>query len=150
MRQSTLEECLVKVAKESKEENGSQKDNLHFEKGPEVTLRNTGGHAGRTCLTFVVISRRMKSTSQWSGPDTNLSPQPTCRHTASFATAVCCARTLFKPSVVAFTRCLQILNHTTRWLRYGLENDARCVSRDVTPHRLSAYTRDLWSQHASG
>ena len=41
------------------------------------------------------------------------------------------------------TRCLQSLS-STRWLWYGLKNGARRrVSRDVTPHRLSAYSTRL-------
>ena len=73
----------------------------------------TEGRAGRTCLMFVVISRRRMSTSQWSQAETTVSPQPTCRHTVSLATAVCCAITFFKPSFSlcrCSTRCLQSLN----------------------------------------
>ena len=43
------------------------------------------------------------------------------------------------------TRCLQSLS-STRWLWYGLGNGARGarrVSRDVTPHRLNAYSTRL-------
>ena len=66
----------------------------------------------------------------------------TCRCTVTFATAVCCAEVYFQQSfsLCRSTRCLRNMRHPTRWLWYGLGNGARCVSRNVTLHGLSAYT----------
>ena len=52
--------------------------------------------AGRTCLMFFVIPRCMMSTWPWSRPETNVCLETTCRHTVTFASKVCCDRTLFK------------------------------------------------------
>ena len=38
----------------------------------------------------------MMRTRQWSRPETNVCWETTCRHTVTFATKVCCARTRFK------------------------------------------------------
>ena len=56
----------------------------------------------------------------------------------------CCSKTGFSLCCCS-TRCPQSLS-STRWLWYGLENEARetrRVSRNVTPHRLSAYLTRL-------
>ena len=39
------------------------------------------------------------------------------------------------------TRCMRKRRRSTRWLCYGLVDRARCVSRDVTLHRLSVLIR---------
>ena len=51
---------------------------------------------GKNMLDVCVIPRCMMSTRQWSRPETNVYWETTCRHTVTFATKVCCARTLFK------------------------------------------------------
>ena len=43
--------------------------------------------------------------------------------------------------VSCLTRCMRKLRRSTRWLWYGLVDRARCVSRDVTLHRLSVLIR---------
>ena len=43
-------------------------------------------------------------------------------------------------SLRRLTRCLRNMRHPTRWLWYGRGNGARCVSRKVTQHRVSAYS----------
>ena len=100
---------------------------------------------------FVAIPRCMMKTLQWSRPETNVSSQTTCRYTVTFATAVCCAGVLFQPSfsLSRSTRCLWNTRHPTRWLWYGLGNGARCVSRNVTLHRLSAHSWDSLTPHLS-
>ena len=102
---------------------------------------------GRICLMFVMIPRRVTSALQWSRPETNVSTQPTCRQTVSFATAVCCTEVLFQPSfsLVCLTRCLRNMRHPTRWLGCGPGNGARCVPRNVTWYRLSAHSRKTYS-----
>ena len=50
----------------------------------------------KNMLDVDVIPRCMMSTRQWSRPETNVCWETTCRHTVTFATKVCCARTLFK------------------------------------------------------
>ena len=85
------------------------------------------------------------NTSQRSRPETNVSTQPTCRHTVTFATMVCYAEVLFQSSfsLCRSTRCLRIMRHPTLWLGHGLRNGARRASRNVTVHRLGAYSQDL-------
>ena len=51
---------------------------------------------GKNMLDFYVIPRCMMSTRQWSRPETNVCRETTCRHTVTFATKVCCARTRSK------------------------------------------------------
>ena len=56
----------------------------------------------------------------------------------------CCSKPSFS-LCCCLTRCLQSLS-STRWLWYGLGNEARearRVSQDVTLHRLSAYSTRL-------
>ena len=78
--------------------------------------------AGRTRLMFVVISRGVMSTLQWSRTETNVCWETTCRHAVRIAMAVCCAEVLFQPSfsLCCSTRCLWKTRHPTRWLWYGL------------------------------
>ena len=51
---------------------------------------------GKNMLDVFVIPRCMMSTWPWSRPETNVCLETTCRHTVTFATKVCCDRTLFK------------------------------------------------------
>ena len=50
---------------------------------------------GKNMLDVSVIQRCIMSTLQWSRLETNVCWETTYRHTVSFATKVCCARTLF-------------------------------------------------------
>ena len=57
-----------------------------------------------------------------------------------------CYGGLFRGSVVpakfsCLTRCMRNRRRSTRWLWSGLVDRARCVSRDVTLHRLSVLIR---------
>ena len=52
--------------------------------------------SGKNMLDVHVIPRCMMGTRQWSRSETNVCWETTCRHTVTFATKVCCARTLFK------------------------------------------------------
>ena len=55
-----------------------------------------------------------------------------------------CYGGLLRGSVVPakfLARCMRKLRRSTRWLWYGLVDRARCVSRDVTLHRLSVLIR---------
>ena len=57
-----------------------------------------------------------------------------------------CYDGLLRGSVVpakfsCLTRCMRKRRRSTRWLWYGLVDRARCVSRDVTLHRLSVLIR---------
>ena len=45
----------------------------------------------------------MVNTRQWSRPETNVFWETTYRHTVTFATKVCCARTLFKANGLVLT-----------------------------------------------
>ena len=83
--------------------------------------------AGRTCLMFVVIPRGTMSTEQWSIHG-DLQRRSVTRK--------CCSS-----QVSCLTRCMRKLRRSTRWLWYGLLDRARCVSRDVTLHRLSVLNR---------
>ena len=76
--------------------------------------------AGRTCLMFVVIPRCTMSTEQWW-----------------IHGNLCYGGLLRGSQVSCLTRCMRKLRRSTRWLWYGLVDRARCVSRDVTLHRLS-------------
>ena len=60
---------------------------------------------------------------------------------------VCYAEVLFQSSfsLCRSTRCLRNMRLPTRWLGYGLRNEARRASRNVTVHRLSAHSQDLLS-----
>ena len=82
---------------------------------------------------------------------TNVSTQPTCRLTVSFTAKVCRAGVLFQTcsSLCCLTRCLRNMRHPRCWLWDGLGDEGRCVSRKVTPHRLSAYSCDLLTPHPS-
>ena len=51
---------------------------------------------GKNMLDVHVIPRCMMSTLQWSRPETSVCWETFCRHRVTFATKVCCARTLFK------------------------------------------------------
>ena len=51
---------------------------------------------GKNMLDVYVIPRCMMSTRQWSRLETNVCWETTCRHTVTFASKVCCARTRFK------------------------------------------------------
>ena len=66
------------------------------------------GGAGRTCLTFVVLFRRMMSTLQWPRPETNVSFQLTCCCSVSLlflsVARMCCSSQV---SFMSLTRCLQ-------------------------------------------
>ena len=44
-----------------------------------------------------------------------------------------CYDSLLRRSVVPVKFLLVSFNHTTRWLWYGLGDDARCVPRSTTP-----------------
>ena len=83
---------------------------------------------------FVVISRRMISTSQWSGPETNVG------HTAKFASPVCCARTLFKPSLPKSHSALVVKGsgerRTPRITRRDTAQTERTLTRPVVTTRL--------------
>ena len=69
----------------------------------------------------------------------------------NLAFAVCCAEVLFHPSfsLCRLTHCLRNMRHPTCLFWYGLESGARCVSRNVTRHRLSAYSSDSLTLHLS-
>ena len=65
-------------------------------------------------------------------------------HGKKFIARKCCSGSIFF-WCCCLTRCLQSLS-STRWLWYGLGNgtrEARRVSRDVTPHTLSAHSTRL-------
>ena len=104
-----------------------------------------GQKYGKNMLDHCLFPRRMRSALQWSRPETNVSMQPTCRHTVTFAATVCYTEVLFRSSfsLCRSTRCLRNLRLPTRWLGSGLRNGAHRASHNVTVHRLSAYSQDL-------
>ena len=61
MHNPTLEECVVKVVKENREENCSQKT-TYTSKGPDVTLRNTSGHKNSDVLSMPRATERIFQT----------------------------------------------------------------------------------------
>ena len=78
------------------------------------------------------------STLQWSRPETNVSTQPTCRHTVTFATMVCYAEVLFQSSfsLCRSTHCLRNMRHPTTLV--GTSSEER--STPSTTERDSAQT----------
>ena len=98
----------------------------------EVDVSRRG--AGRTCLMFVVILRRLMSTLQWSRPETNDSSQPAC----------CCSVTLLL-RLVARKCCSSQVSFLSFAL--GMHSGARNVPWNLTLHRLSAYSRDSLTPH---
>ena len=86
----------------------------------EVSRRS----AGKTCLMFVVIPRCTVSTEQWS------------IH-GNFCNGGLSRGDVVPALFSCLTRCMRKRKRSTRWLWYGLVDRARCVSRDVTLHRLS-------------
>ena len=91
-----------------------------------------GGKYGKNMLDDCLFPRRMRSALQWSRPETNVSIQPTCRHTISFTTMVCYAEVLFQPS---FSWLCMPAEHETlnAWvgLRSGERSTLRTTERDT-------------------
>ena len=80
-----------------------------------------------TCLMFAVTIRRMMSTLQWTRSDTNVRSRTTC----------CLSVTLLRMSVAPKCCSNQISwCHSTRCLVCCMRNDARCVPRNLTRHRV--------------
>ena len=90
--------------------------------------------AGRKCLMLVVFMRRMMSTLQWCRPETNVSFQPTRCLSANF---------LRRPVARKCCSSQVSLCHSTRCLVCCMRNGARSAPRNLTRHRLSAYSGDL-------
>ena len=100
----------------------------------DLVTQGLGVTAVRTCLMFVVFLRRLMSTLQWLRPETNVSFQPTCCCSVSLllwsVARKCCSSHV---SFMSLARCMQ--------------SGARNVPRNLTLHRLSAYSRDLLTPH---
>ena len=115
----------------------------------EVYVSRRG--AGRTCLMFVVKSRRMMSTLQWSRPRNE------CRHSLHVVTrqpllhGVCCAEVLFPAKFLLWTstRCLQNVRHQTRWLWYGMERSTTWITeRDTAQTETERILTRLVTAHS--
>ena len=77
---------------------------------------------------FVVIPRCTMITEQWS------------IH-GNFCYGGLLRGSVVPAKISCLTRCMRKRRRSTRWLCYGLVDRARCVSRDVTLHRLSVLIR---------
>ena len=77
---------------------------------------------GKNMLDDCLFPRRMRSALQWSRLETNVSIQPTCCYTVTFATRSVLHRSDVPAKFLlgTSTRCLQNVRHQTRWLWYGL------------------------------
>ena len=84
--------------------------------------------------------RGVMSTQQWSRPETKVSTQTTCRHAVRIAMAVCVRGSVVPAKfLLVLLNTLPVEDETSNALVVvWVGNEARCVSRDVTPHRLSA------------
>ena len=137
-------QCLQRVQRDTTKgrclEEGCGKNMLHVccDLTPYETSR---WNAERNWKHYLWHERNARvSTVQWSRPETNVSSQPTCRWTVTFATMVSRTEVLFQTSfsLWCLTRCQQSLS-STRWLRCGVgAQKARCVSRHLTRLSLSA------------
>ena len=115
----------------------------------EVYVSRRG--AGRTCLMFVVKSRRMMSTLQWSRPRNE------CRRGLHVVTrqpllhGVCYAEVLFQPSFYSGRAhdCLQNVRHQTRWLWYGMERSTTWITeRDTAQTETERILTRLVTAHS--